>query len=109
MDLMKDIAQSKAALKTAKAVLRIASFARSIGLPFHGIAQIKSPELKTTIVAFAERISDLIPKNKVLALLGVPQRRFAVWKKGQKLCPSSPLGSLSLPHSGLGEFPSLCF
>jgi len=113
MELMKEIAQSKAALKTATAVLRIASFVKALGLPFHEVTRVRSPELKKTVVSFVERISNLMPMDKALKLLGLPQRRFVAWKKGQKLCPSSPLdrcrksypNQLSLPElRSIGKF-----
>ncbi len=43
LDLLKEISHSTAALATARAVLRVASFVRSLGLPFHAINSIKNP------------------------------------------------------------------
>jgi len=98
MELMKEISRSKVALKTATAVLRIASFVKDLGLPFHEISRVRSPELKKTIVAFVGRISDLMPRDKVLRLIGLPYRRFISWQKGRKLCPSSPLDRCRKSH-----------
>jgi len=91
MDLIKEIAQSKAALHIARAVLRIASFVRSVGVPFHELSRIKSPEIKQSVAAFVHRLSSSLPKAKILGLLGIPVHSFSSWSRGRKLCPSSPL------------------
>ena len=100
MDLIKEIAQSKSALKTAQAVLRVASFVRSLGPPFHELSRIRSPVIKQSVVAFVHRLSSSLPKSKILRFLGMPMQSFSSWARGRKLCPSSPLTRCrrSYPH-----------
>jgi hypothetical protein len=100
MELIKQIAASKAALSTARAVLRIASFARSLAVPVERIRKVKSPEVKRRVVAFVERLSSLMPTKKILRFLKLPPSTFSAWRRGRKLCPSSPLDRCrkSYPH-----------
>jgi transposase InsO family protein len=100
LDLIKEIAASKAALSTARVVLRIASFARSLAVPVERIRKVRSPEVKRSVVAFVERLSSLMPTKKILRFLKLPPATFSAWKRGRKLCPSSPLDRCrkSYPH-----------
>jgi transposase InsO family protein len=91
LDLLKEIARSKAALKTASAVLRIVSFSRSIGVVLGDFASIRIPLIKQRAVAFVDRVSSLMPRARILELLGVSAGRFRSWARGHRLCPASPL------------------
>ena len=91
LDLIKLIAQSKAALTAASAVLRVASFMRSIGIPLGQGASIRVPQLKGKLVSFVDRVSSLLSRDKILKLIGISAGRFRSWARGHRLCPSSPL------------------
>ena len=100
LELLKEIARSRAALKTATTVLRIASFMKSIRV-FPGQAtSIKIPELKERLARFVDKMADRIPRVQILKLFGLSQDRFRIWAKGIKICPSSPLDRCrkSCPH-----------
>ena len=91
LDLLKEISRSTAALATARAVLRVASFVRSLGLPFHAINSIKIPELRRSVVAFVDRIKSSLPLASILKLLGLSYSRFHSWATNARPCLSSPL------------------
>lgn len=98
LDPLKEVAKSRAALKTAGAVLRIASFTRSLGLPLGSISTIKIPALKESVVDFVERLSDMLPRKRILRLLGLSPERFRAWARGKYHCPSSPLDRCRKTH-----------
>jgi len=61
LELLKESSQSKAALKTATAILCIVSFMKSIMVSPGLATSIKKPELKERVARFVERMAIHIP------------------------------------------------
>ena len=98
VEKLKEITQSKLALSTALTVLRIASFVKSLGLPFHKISSIKIPEIRKSIVEFIRRVQPKLTLVKTLKYLGLSVQKFYSWSKNPNKCLSSPLGSCRKAH-----------
>ena len=90
MDLMREIAQCRAALKTATAVLRVVHRLRSLKVPFQRVAKVKDPEVRKNIVTTVERLKGCLPLEKILRLLGLTRSRFSSWSRNLFVCIGSP-------------------
>jgi len=90
MDLMREIATCRAALKTASAVLRVVHLVRSLKVPFHRVAKVKDPEVRKKIVTTVERLKGCLPLEKTVRLLGLTRSSFSSWSRNLFACISSP-------------------
>jgi chorismate mutase len=90
MDLMKEIAKSRATLKAATTVLCIVHLVRSIGVPFHHIPKVKDPEVREKILATLERLKGHLPLEALLKLLGLTRSQFHAWSRNLFACTGSP-------------------
>ena len=90
MELLKEIARSRTALKTASAVLRIAHLVRSLQIPVQGIKHIKAPELRAKIVTAVERAKAVLPLAHILKFFGLTHSRIRAWSRNTFSCIGSP-------------------
>lgn len=88
--LVRELVQTKRALKVAGAYLRLAHLVRSLGVRFHRIAKIKNLELRRRIVETVERVADVVPLGKVLRIIGMTATRFGRWKRKAAVCVAVP-------------------
>jgi len=91
MELLKEIARSRTALKTASAVLRIAHLVRSLKVPIERVKKIRAPETRARIVQRVQRLKYLLPLPRILKLMGLTSSRYAAWSRNTFACIGSPL------------------
>ncbi len=93
VELLREISQSRLALKTAHTVLRFISLVKSWGVSFNKIVKVKLPALREKIIEAVETYSAHLSTSRVLRWLGLSFQRLVSWKKQRTACVSSPLGA----------------
>jgi transposase InsO family protein len=90
IEVLKELAQCKAALTSARMVLRLVALARRVSAIGTHIAAIQNPEVRTRIVHTVLRISQHLGLGRCLKLLQLPVAIFARWRRNAQICSSSP-------------------
>jgi hypothetical protein len=98
IDVLKELSNCRAALATARAVLRLSFLVKSLHVAFDQISKIKIPEQKQKIVSTINRLQSTLGLHRCLKLLGITRTRFSTWSRNSFSCIGSPWGLCRRTH-----------